>query len=322
MSPSKRWFPTAVLIGGLAFALSAQAQKWPDKPIRIVATAVPGSPSDVSIRMAASKMQATLGQPLVIDNRTGAGGNIGAAEAARASPDGYTWLWTPDAVVTVNPHIYTKLSFNPQSLVPVAIGSSSSQTLVCNPATGVKTLAELVKKAQAEKLNYASGGAGSPGHLSMELLLAASKLKMQHIPYKGPGPAAQDIVGGEVACGFLAGPTVLPHIRSGRLVALAVSGARRSPVLPDVPTVAEAGYPGYEATFLSVLLAPKGTPQPIVEAMQKALVDALKSPDIVEALKATDQDMIGSSTAQAIAQIEATSAKWGAVSKRIGLTLD
>ena len=305
-----------------ALAGLAQAQAWPDKPIHVIVPYPPGGPSDIVLRNAAEKMQPVLHQPIIIDNKPGAGGNLGAAEAARAAPDGYTWFWATDSVVTVNPHVYGKLGFATESLVPVTVASTFSQTLVCNPSVGVKTLGELAKKAKATPLNYASGGAGVPGHLAMELFLSSAGIEMQHIPYKGPAPATQDVIGGQVACGFLAGPTVLPHVRSGRLVALAISGARRSPVLPDVPTVAQAGYPGYDASFMLVLFAVKGTPAPIVSAMHKALVDALHAPDVVERLKQTDQEVVGDSPAEAAAALDATSRKWGAVARRIGLKLD
>jgi tripartite-type tricarboxylate transporter receptor subunit TctC len=306
------------VMAGLAVTLSAQAQSWPDKPIRVIVPYPPGGPSDIVLRIAAANMQPVLKQPIVLENRPGAGGNLGASEASRAAPDGYTWFWSTDSVFTVNPHVYQNLGFKQSDLVPVTIASSFSQTLVCNPNAGVKTLTDLVNKAKTETLNYASGGAGVPGHLAMELLLSQAKISMQHIPYKGPAPAAQDVIGGQVPCGFLAGPTVLPFIRSGRLVALAVSGSQRSPVLPEVPTVAEAGFPGYDATFLLALFAPKGTPA----AMQKALVDALKSPEVIEKLKQTDQNVVGSTSAKAVEMLDATSKKWGAVAQRIGLRLD
>ncbi len=303
-------------------AMTASAQAWPDKPIHVIVSWPPGGPSDIVLRMVAEKMQSTLKQPIVIDNRPGAGGNLGSAEAARATPDGYNWLWTTDTVFTVNPFVYAKLGFKVDDFVPVTIASQFSQTLVCNAAVGVKTLGELLKKAKSEKMNYASGGAGVPGHLAMELLLSSTGVTMQHIPYKGPAPAMQDVIGGQVPCGFLAGPTVLPHIRNGRLVALAVSGARRSPVLPDVPTVAEAGVPGYDASFMLVLLAPRGTPQPMIDAMNQAMVAALKSPEVEERLKLTDQQVVGSSPAQAAATLQATATQWHAVTQRIGLRMD
>jgi tripartite-type tricarboxylate transporter receptor subunit TctC len=277
------------------------------------------------IRLAAEKMQAAFKQSIVIDNKPGAGGNLGSAEVARAAPDGYTWLWGTDTLATVNPHVYKSLGYKVEDLVPVTVGTSFSQTLVCHPSVGVKTLAELVAKAKATKMSYASGGNGVPGHLSMELLQHMAGFEMAHVPYKGPAPATQDVIGGQVPCGLLAGPTVLPHVRAGKLVALAVSGSTRSPTLPDVPTVAEtgvAGTKGYRADFTLVLYAPKGTPEPIVTRLRQAFVDALRSADVTEKLKASDQLVVGSTAAEAARTIAADSQKWGEVARRIKLGLD
>ena len=307
----------------LGFTALATAQPvWPDKPIRVVLPYPPGGPSDIVMRLAAEKMQAALKQPIVIENKPGAGGNLGTAEVARAVPDGHTWLWITDTVMTVNPHVYKNQGFQPDALVPVTVGTAFSQTLVCNPAVGVKTLAELVAKAKATKLAYASGGAGVPGHLAMELLLSMAGFDMTHVPYKGPAPAMQDVIGGQVACGFLAGPTVLPQVRAGKLVALAVSGSRRSPALPEVPTVAEAGYPAYVADFTLVLMAPRGTPEPIVARMRQVLADALKTPDVTEKLRAGDQIVVVNTPAEAAAMLAADGRKWGEVVRRIQLGLD
>ena len=298
---------------------------WPDKPIRVLLPFPPGGPSDMVMRLAAEKMQQSLKQTIVIDNKPGAGGNLGTAEVARAAPDGYTWLWGTDTLVTVNPFVYKKLPFKVDDLLPVTIGTQFDQTLVCNPSLGAKTLAELVAKAKAGTLNYASGGAGVPGHLSMELLKASVGFEMAHVPYKGPAPAAQDVIGGQVPCGFLAGPTVLPHIRSGRLVALAVSGSRRSPTLPEVPTVAETGLPGtagFVSEFSLAMFAPRGTPEPIVARFRQAFVDALRAPDVMEKLKASDQAVVGNTPTEAAKLLAADAKKWGAVAQRIGLGLD
>jgi len=303
--------------------LDASAQAWPQRPVRVVVPYPPGGPSDIVLRAAAGRMQGALdGQPIVLDNKPGAGGNVGTAEVARAAADGYTWLWVPDSVFTVNPHVYRNLGFKPDDFVPVTIASEFSQTLVCHPGVGVKTVPELMAKAKAQSLSYASGGYGVPGHLAMEMLLASAGVKMQHVPYKGPAPATQDVIGGQVACGFLAGPTVLPHVHSGRLVALAVSGAKRSPALPDVPTVAEAGYPGYDATFFLALFARKGTPAAIVAKMHDAMVDALRSPEVIDTLRITDQTVVGDTPEHAAARVAATASAWGDVVKRIDLRLD
>ena len=312
-----------VVGAGMAWPALAGAQSgWPDKPIRIVLPFPPGGPSDIVIRLASERMQAALKQTLVIDNKPGAGGNLGAGEVARAAPDGYTWLWGTDTLVTVNPHVYKKISFKVDELLPVAIGTRFNQTLVCNPALGVKTLAELVAKAKASKLSYASGGAGVPGHLSMELLQSMAGFEMTHVPYKGPAPAAQDVIGNQVPCGLLAGPTVLPHVRAGKLVALAVSGSTRSPTLPEVPTMAEAGVAGYEANFTLVMYAPRGTPPAIVARFRQAFVDAIQAPEVSDKLGAGDQLVVGSTSAQAAATLAADSAKWGEVARRIHLGLD
>ena len=304
-----------------ALAQSAAAA-WPEKPIRVVLPFPPGGPSDIVMRLAAEKMQAVLKQPVVIDNKPGAGGNLGSAEVARAAADGYTWLFGPDSLVTVNPHVYKQMPFKVEQLVPVTIATQFNQTLVCNPALGVKTVAELIAKAKAEPLSYASGGPGVPGHLSMELLQSMAGFQMRHIPYKGPAPATQDVLGNQVPCGLLAGPTVLPHVRAGKLVALAVSGSRRSPTLPDVPTIAEAGVAGYRADFTLVMFAPRGVPAPIATRFRQVFVDALKAPDVTEKLLASDQTAVGSTPAEAEAVLNADSKKWGAVARRIQLGLD
>jgi tripartite-type tricarboxylate transporter receptor subunit TctC len=317
---SRLFIAALALCGALPLAQAQGA--WPTRPVRVLLPFPPGGPSDMVMRLAAEKMQVTLKQPIVIDNKPGAGGNLGSAEVARAAPDGYSWLWGTDTLVTVNPHVYKQLGFKAEDLQPVTLGTTFSQTLVCNPALGVKTLKELIAKAKTEKLSYASGGAGVPGHLSMELLQSMAGFEMVHVPYKGPAPATQDVLGNQVPCGLLAGPTVLPHVRSGKLVALAVSGNTRSPTLPDVPTIAEAGVPGYAADFALVMFAPRGTPQPIVEQFRQAFVDALKLPEVTEKLRASDQLVVGSTPAQAAAQLAADSKKWGEVARRIKLGLD
>jgi tripartite-type tricarboxylate transporter receptor subunit TctC len=305
-----------------AAAQTATAAAWPDHPIRIVLPFPPGGPSDIVMRLAAEKMQGALKQPFVIDNKPGAGGNLGSADVARAAADGYTWLFAPDSLVTVNPHVYKQMPFKVEQLLPVTIATQFNQTLVCNPALGVKTVAELVAKAKSESLSYASGGLGVPGHLSMELLQSMAGFQMRHIPYKGPAPATQDVLGNQVPCGLLAGPTVLPHVRAGKLVALAVSGSRRSPTLPDVPTMAEAGVAGYQADFTLVLFAPRGVPDAIVGRFRQAFVDAIQLPDVVEKLRAGDQTVVGSTPAEAATVLAADSKKWGAVARRIQLGLD
>ncbi len=310
------------LAGATGLAMAQPAANWPQRPIRIVIPHPPGGPSDLIARSVLERLNASLRQPLILDNRAGAGGNIGAQEAARSAPDGYTWMLGTDTIVTVNPHVYRNMPFKPEDFKPVAILSQFGQTLVCHPSVGVRTLQELIAKAKAQSMAYASGGPGVPGHLSMELLQYMANFDMSHVPYKGPAPATQDVLSGQVPCGLLAGPTVLPHVRAGKLVPLAVSGTTRSPTLPDVPTVAEAGVKGYDAMFTLVLWAPRGVPDDIVAKFRQAWAEALLTPEVVERLKQTDQTPVVSTSELAAAQLARDSVKWGAVARRIHLGLD
>lgn len=319
---TRRGLTWGLALLALSATSAALAQSWPQKPIKVIAPYPPGGPSDLVMRTAAERIQAILKQPIVIENMPGAGGNIGAAAVARAAPDGYTFLIATDTLLTVNPHVYKTMPFKLDDLKPVSVLSSFSQTLVCNPSLGVKTLPELIAKSKTASLSYASGGAGVPGHLSTELLLNMTGMQMVHVPYKGPAPAMQDVLANQVPCGLLAGPTVLPHVRSGKLMALAVSGQERSPTLPDVPTIAEAGVKGYEADFSLILLAPKQVPDDVVGKFRQAVVEALRTPEATERLKATDQIVIGSTPEVAATKIAKDNAKWGVVARKIGLSLD
>ena len=315
---------TALLALAVNAALPAHADPaWPQAhPIRIVVPLPPGGPSDIVLRPMAAAMQKTLGQSVYIDNRPGANGNIGSAEVARAEPDGYTWLWTTDTSLTINPHIYKNVGFKLDALVPLDYAARFSQTLVCNPSLGFKTLADMVTAAKTRPLAYASGGAGSPGHMTMEMLLAAAGVKMTHVPYRGPAPAMQDLIGGQVQCGFLAGPTVLPQIKSGRLTALAISGTQRSPLTPEVPTVAESGYPGFDGTFWLVLMAPKGVPADIRQRFLGALDAASRAPGQQERALDNGIEMTHSTPAEARSRTDALSAQWGQVASRIKLQVE
>jgi tripartite-type tricarboxylate transporter receptor subunit TctC len=310
-------------LGASAIAPGAWAQgEWPTKPVRFIVPLPPGGPSDIVLRSALDKMQPVLKQPLVLENKPGANGNLGTGEVARAAPDGYTWLWTTDTTMTVNPSVYRSLGFKVDDLVPVIRAGTLSQTLVCYPGLGLRSVADFLARAKGGKMTYATGGAGSPGHLTTELFSSTAGITMAHVPYKGPAPAMQDVIGGQVDCGFLAGPTVLPHVRAGKLTALAVSGAKRSPLLPDVPTLAESGFPGFEAVFSLLLFAPRGTPQPIIDKMYSTMAAGLRQPDVVEKLRANDLEVIAAPPAQAAARLAADAKTWGAVVKRIGLKQD
>ena len=225
--------------------------------------------------------------------------------------------------MTINPHIYRKLTFKPDvDLVPVIYLANDAQTLVCHPSVPVKSVADFIAYAKANPLNYASGGQGVPGHMATELFMAATGIKMTHIPYKGPGPAMQDVIAGQVPCGFLATPVVIPHVKSGKLNGLAVSQTKRSPIAPDLPTVAEAGVPGYDAGFGEIVMAPRGTPEPVIRLLADEMAKILAQPDIRERMLASDLEYVPGTPADAAARLQRDSAKWKQVVDKINLQVD
>jgi len=310
---------TLGLCGAIPLAAAQGAAAWPERAIRIVLPFPPGGPSDIAARLAADKMQPALKQPIVIENKPGAGGNVGTAEVARAAPDGYTWLFGPDSLVTVNPHVYKQMPFKVDDLVPVTVATRFNQTLVCNPALGVKTVAELVAKAKASPLSYASGGVGVPGHLSMELLQSMAGFQMNHVPYKGPAPATQDVLGNQVSCGLLASPTVLPHVRSGKLRALSIVGATRSSLLPEVPTLAELKLP--EATFDAWygFAAPARTPQPVIDRLVRDVSATMAEPALQAQLRAQGMEPVVIGAAAFRSQMENEISRYRALAHRAGI---
>ena len=311
-----------VLLGTLTITTSAMAQSWPDKPVRILVSFPPGAPGDIVARLIQPELQKELGQPVVVENRPGAGGNIGASEVVRAT-DQHTFLVGPDTMISINPHLYRKMSFNPlEDLKPVSHLISFNQMLVCHPGAQVKSLAELTAKSKAQSMNYASGGPGVPGHMAMEMLLASTGMKMTHIPYKGPSPAMQDVMAGQVPCGFLAAPAVGPQVRSGKLVALGVSGARRSPASPDVPTMAQLGIKDFDASFFEILAAPKSTPPAVVDRLHKAVTKALQQPEVRSKLLTADMEPVGNTPAESAQRLRQDHQKWGKVASQISLQLD
>lgn len=295
------------------------SQSWPLKPIRIIVPNPPAGPSDIAIRPLAAAVQKALGQPVIVENRAGANGNIGAAEVARAAADGYTWLWAMDPVLTVNKHIYKNIGYSSDAIVVLNAAARFSQTLICNPKLGFKSVKDMIDAAKTRELTYATGGAGSPGHLVMESLLSTTGVKMVHIPYKGPAPAMQDLMGGQVDCGFLAAPTVLPQIQSGRVTALATSGKQRSTLMPQLPTIAESGYPEFDGTFWLFLAAPKGVPADIQKRFLEAMEVAIRSPEQQDRVKPVDIEMVGSTADQAQQKAKELSGKWEALTRKIQL---
>jgi tripartite-type tricarboxylate transporter receptor subunit TctC len=316
---------TRTVLATCAIALScaatvAHSQAYPSKPVMAIPAFPPGAPNDIIMRLVSEPFRTAFKQTLLVENRPGAGGNIAAEFVSRAAPDAYTLLATIDTVVTVNPYLYHTTNFRADvDLTPVIYLANTAQTLVCNPAVPVKSATELADYARSHPMSFASGGQGVPGHLAAELFMAATGVKMTHIPYKGPGPATQDVLAGVVPCGFLATPVVMPHVKSGKLTALAVTSPKRSPIAPDVPTMAEAGIAGAEASFGELLLAPKGTPANLVALLNQRIAAILQQPDIRERMLAVDLDFVPNTPEQASARLQRESVRWKDVVDRLGL---
>jgi len=303
--------------------VTTAAHAWPTKPVRMLITFPPGGPSELLTRLVNEKLQKSLKQPFVVENRAGAGGNVGADVVAKSPQDGHLFGVTTDTLFTVNPLVYGRMPFDPwEDLVPVSLLGSFSQMMVCNPSVPASSLSELLALAKRERVTYASGGPGVPGHLAAELLLSMAGVGMLHVPYKGPAAATTDVVGGQVQCGFLATPTVMPHVRAGRLKALAVSTSKRSPLAPEVPIAAEAGAPGFDAPFYLVLFARTGTPQPVIDAMSRSVTSALALRDGRERTATADIEALGGTPQDAAKTLRAAADKWAPVVKRIGLKLE
>ncbi len=313
------------LLAGTAFAQQAPSTgpgpTWPTKAVRILVGSPPGGPSDITARVFADQLSRRTGQPAVVENRPGAGNNLAAGVAAKAEADGHTLVLSPDTVLTVNPLVYRTQNFDARNdLVSASVLTSFTQMLVCNPKVGVKTMDELVAKAKADRMTYASGGPGVPGHLAAEMFLQAAGAKMQHVPYRGPAPATQAVLAGEVDCGFLATPTVIPHVKADKLRALAVSSATPSPLAPDVPTLAKAlNQPELDATFRLVLQAPRGTPPAVLAQIERHAAEIMKDPQVRSKLQASDLVAQGTSSAQAQQQMKTEIARWEPLVKRLDL---
>lgn len=306
----------------LAFAMApcASAQNWPTKPVRLVAAFPPGTPGDIIARLIQPSLQQRWGQTVVVENKPGAGGNLAAAEVARARDD-HTLLVGPDTILTINPHLYRKLTFNlREALKPVTYFASFNQMLVCNTESRVQTL-DAFTRQPASKM-YASGGTGTPSHMAMAMLLETTRTELVHVPYKGPGPAAQDVMAGHVDCGFIVSSVVLQHVQAGRLHAIAVSGGQRSVLLPAVPTVAEKGYAGFDATFFETLMAPAGMNAATVDRIQRDVHAALSTPEMKARLAEMDLRVEANSPKEAERRGTEDYRKWGAIAARAKLQLD
>ena len=303
----------------------AKAQDYPTKPIRLVVPFAAGGATDVLARLVGERLTASLGQQVVVDNRPGAGGNIGSDLVARAEPDGYTILMGAVGTHAINPSLYPKMPYDPvKDFAPVTLVASVPNVLVVNPEVPANSVQELIDLAKAKpgELNFASSGNGTSIHLSGELFKAMTGTDIVHVPYKGSGPAVTDLLGGQVQMMFDNMPSSLPHVKAGKLRALGVTSAKRSPALPEVPTIAEAGVPGYDATSWFGILAPAGTPEPVVTRLQGAIVQALGEPEMRQRMADLGAEPVGDTPAEFGQFIAAEIAKWAKVVNDAGVKLE
>lgn len=309
------------IVSGVLGQAAYAAEKYPERPVRMIIPFAAGGATDVPTRLTSAKLAERMGQQFVIDNRPGQGGALGTAVAAKAEPDGYTILQTATPFV-VSPHVYSKLSYDPlKDFIPVTQFGSAPNVLVVHPSLPAKSVKELIAlaKSQPGKLDWASSGTGGGQHLFGELFMSMAGIKITHISYKGSGAAAADLLGGQVKIGFPGIAIALQHHKSGRLLALAVTTAQRSQQMPEVPSVAEAGVPGYEATFWMGMAVPKGTPKSIIDKLHRETTALLKSPDIIEGFKRAGTDAAPSDPAQFRKFIESEYEKWGKVVRTVGI---
>ena len=313
----------AVLAAGLVAAPAQAQDAFPARAVRFVNNFPPGGPSDILARTLAEALQASWKQPVVVENKAGAGGNLGAAEVAKAAGDGHTLLFGIDSVVTVNPHIYkTALGFRPADLKPVLVMSSSGLLVGVHHATGLKSMKELVAEGRAKGVTFSSGGNGSPGHLASEQFTEATQARVTHVPYRGNTPAVQAVVAGEVTGGMLATPGMLPHVKSGKVTALAVTSRQRSRLAPEVPTVAELGLPQLEQDVHYLVMAPASTPDVLVQSIAKAMAEVLQRPEQQARLAQLDMHPEGLMGATAAARLAELSARYARIVKATDMKVD
>jgi tripartite-type tricarboxylate transporter receptor subunit TctC len=315
----------ALLAAAVAAPLLALAQAYPSKPVRVVVTFPPGSTPDIVGRALASRLQETMGQPFVVENRAGAGGNIGADAVAKAPADGYTLLVSTNGVFAINKALYKSMPFDPdKDLVPVSLLATAPQMLVVNPSLGLGSFKEFLQHVRSNpgKLSYGSVGAGSASHLTMELLKSDAGVFIVHIPYKGFPPAVTDMLGGNIHTMFAIVPGVLPHVKAGKMTGLAVTALKRSPLAPEVPSVAELGYPQLESLAWIGLAAPAGTPAEVLSRLSSATVGAMRTAEVRSLLGKQGFDVVANAPQEFSQWIRAESAKWGGVIKASGAVVD
>jgi tripartite-type tricarboxylate transporter receptor subunit TctC len=329
LRPPFSWVASLAVSVGVAGALLsspvAMAQAFPNKPLRLICPFPPGGAVDIASRAIAQELSKNLGQPVTVENRPGAGGNIGGAEAARANPDGYTIFMTTSGIQAINPVLYAKMPFDPsKDLVPVSALVSLNNVLVLHPSIKANSVPEVIAmaKSQPGTMNYASSGSGTSIHMSGEMFKSLTGVNITHIPYKGSAPAMTDLLGGQVMMMFDNIPSAIPHIKSGKLKALATTGAKRDPLLPELPTLAEAGVSGYESGVWFGLTVPANTPRDVVMKLNTEAIKGTRSPEFVKRMTELGYNIMGTSPEVMLDMSRAEVQRWGPIVRSSGAKAD
>jgi tripartite-type tricarboxylate transporter receptor subunit TctC len=312
-------------IAALAFPLLAFGQSFPSKPIKLVCPFPPGGAVDIASRATSAAMTKVLGQPVAVENKPGAGGNLGGVEVARSAPDGYTIFMSTSGIQAINPALYARMPFDPnKDLLPIAPLVSLNNVLVVNPSVPAKTVQDIIALAKKDpgKWTYASSGNGTSIHMSGAMFTYLTKTNILHIPYKGSAPAVTDLIAGQTNMMFDNIPSSLPHIKAGKLRAIATTGAKRDPALPDVPTIAESGVPGYESGVWFGLMAPAGTPHEVIAKLNDAAVKATQDPNFVKRMTDLGYNLIPGSPEEMAKMIQVELKRWAPIVKASGAKVD
>jgi tripartite-type tricarboxylate transporter receptor subunit TctC len=316
--------PKVLLLAGLCWAAGVSAQTWPTRPIRMIVAFAPGGPTDIVSRVIAQRLSEQLGQPVVIDNKPGAGGNLAADLAATAAPDGYTAFYNTSAIV-IGPALYAKVNYNTlKDFAPVALTASVPMALVVNPSLPVRSVKEFLDLARSKpgQLNYSSSGTGTITHLASAMVSTQTGLQTQHVPYRGSAPGLVDLASGQTQFMIDTVNTVLPYVRDGRLRVLAVTTLKRTSVLPEVPTLHESGIAGFDAAAWQGIVLPAGTPADIINRLNAEVNKALTHPDVIAKLAAQGTDILGGTAAQYAAHLRSEMPRWAKAVKDSGATAE
>jgi len=313
-----------IVLGAMLSLSPAQAEEYPSKPVRMIVTLAPGGTADILARLLADKLSALWGQPVIVENRPGASGMIGAEAVAKAEPDGYTLLMGYNAEISINPAIFKTMPYDPRkAFTPVTIVGTTPMILVVNPQVPAKTVAELIALARSgAPLSYGSAGNGSTPHLGAEMLKNTAKIDILHVPFKSAALAIPQVIGNHVSMVFSGMPLAMPHVRAGALRAIAVSSTKRSPAAPEVPTMAESGFPGFDITNWFAIFVPAGTPAPVVDKLYADIARSVKDEDVVSRLRREGGDVNPIPPKEFERFLDAEAQKYRKIVKESGITAD